>query len=146
MLENKGIVTAAFALLCLLAFAPLAIQADSLHDKGLIAQFSFGNHGRAIGVNEHFEQVTCESDNTLNLALQKPFGDVPYLLGMPSTGGRNIGFSIAAFHRGPRLGLVRPGSTAAVTQNPEPATMLLLGTGLTALAAVARKRTRRLPK
>jgi len=57
--------------------------------------------------------------------------------------GKHLGFSVAAVHNGPRLGIVRPQSPASATQNPEPATMVLLSTGLAAAGAFARKRGRR---
>ncbi|HEY2963775.1 MAG TPA: PEP-CTERM sorting domain-containing protein [Pyrinomonadaceae bacterium] len=58
--------------------------------------------------------------------------------------GKHLGFSVAAFHAGVRFGLANPpSSTASVTQNPEPTAMLLLGTGLAAVAAIARKKSRR---
>lgn len=55
--------------------------------------------------------------------------------------GKHRGFSVAV-HQGPRLGIVRP-STPALSQNPEPTAMVLLGTGLAAAAAFARKRNRK---
>jgi len=57
--------------------------------------------------------------------------------------GKHLGFSIAAFKQGPRLGIVRPQTPAAASQNPEPTAMVLLGTGLAAVAAFARKINRR---
>jgi len=56
--------------------------------------------------------------------------------------GKHLGFSLAAVNRGPRLGIVKPVSPS-VSQNPEPTAMVLLGTGLAAVAALARKRSRR---
>ena len=56
--------------------------------------------------------------------------------------GKHIGFSMTAVNRGPRLGIVKPLSPS-VTQNPEPTAMVLLGTGLAAVAALARKRSRK---
>ena len=58
--------------------------------------------------------------------------------------GKHLGFSVATVHRGPRLGIVRPESRSSVSQNPEPTTMVLLGTGLVAVAAFARKKRRQL--
>jgi hypothetical protein len=58
--------------------------------------------------------------------------------------GKHLGFSVAAFHPGVKFGLANPPtSTTSVTQNPEPTAMLLLGTGLAATAAIARKKSRR---
>ena len=56
--------------------------------------------------------------------------------------GKHIGFSMTAVNRGPRLGIVKPVSPS-VSQNPEPTAMVLLGTGLAAVAALARKKGRR---
>ena len=56
--------------------------------------------------------------------------------------GKHLGFSIAAFNRNPKLGIVRPQSPT-VSQNPEPTAMVLLGTGLAAVAAFARRQGRK---
>lgn len=58
--------------------------------------------------------------------------------------GKHLGFSMTSVNRGPRLGIVRPPApNVSVSQNPEPATMVLLGTGLAAAGAFARKKGRR---
>ena len=56
--------------------------------------------------------------------------------------GKHLGFSMTAVNRGPRLGIVQQQSPS-VSQNPEPTAMVLLGTGLAAVAAFARKRSRK---
>ena len=55
--------------------------------------------------------------------------------------GKHLGFSVTSVNRNPILGIVRP-QAPSVSQNPEPATMVLLGTGLAAVTAFARKRRR----
>ena len=58
--------------------------------------------------------------------------------------GKHLGFSVAAISKGPKLGIVRPSApTSSVSQNPEPTAMVLLGTGLAAVAAVARRKKNR---
>jgi hypothetical protein len=57
--------------------------------------------------------------------------------------GKHLGFSMSAVTRGPRLGIVKPISPSSVSQNPEPTAMVLLGTGLAAAAAFARKKSRK---
>jgi PEP-CTERM motif len=59
-----------------------------------------------------------------------------------SNSGKHVGFSIVAFKPGPRLGLVRP-QAPSVSENPEPTAMILLGTGLAAVAGLARKKSRK---
>jgi hypothetical protein len=59
-----------------------------------------------------------------------------------NTNGKNLGFSMTAVNRGPRLGIVKP-KLPGVSQNPEPTAMVLLGTGLAAVAAFARKKSRK---
>ena len=55
--------------------------------------------------------------------------------------GKHVGFSMAAHRRGPRLGIVRR-QPSAVSENPEPTAMVLLGTGLAAAGALARRKKR----
>ena len=57
--------------------------------------------------------------------------------------GKHLGFSMTSVNRGPRLGIVRPPASVDVSQNPEPTAMVLLGTGLAAVGAFARKINRK---
>lgn len=77
-----------------------------------------------------------------NIDIQR-VADTSYLFAgqFESNNGKHSGFSVA-IHQGPRLGIVRP-FTPSVTQNPEPTAMVLLGTGLAASAALARKVNRK---
>lgn len=74
-------------------------------------------------------------------------GDTGYLYAghFENNNGKHLGFSLSAVNRGPKLGIIRPQlpSQAAPSQNPEPTAMVLLGTGLAAAAAFARKLNRR---
>ena len=64
-----------------------------------------------------------------------------YLFAEHSNNGKHLGFSVASFRGGPKIGLVghNPGRSS-VTENPEPATMFLLGTGLAAVGAIIRRK------
>ena len=71
--------------------------------------------------------------------------DTGYLFAgnLENNNGKHRGFSVAVV-QGPRLGIVRPTTPAvSVTENPEPTAMVLLGTGLAAAAAFARKLNRK---
>ena len=67
-----------------------------------------------------------------------------YAAHFENNNGKHLGFSVAAT-KGVRLAIVLPpqAATAAPTQNPEPTAMVLLGTGLAAIGAIARKLKRR---
>ena len=86
--------------------------------------------------------IYAETHNLTVLDTQ--FDDTGYLYAgqFENNNGKHLGFSMAAVNRGPKLGIVRP-TTPTVTQNPEPTAMVLLGTGLAAVAAVARRKSRK---
>ena len=112
-----GIVSAAF----LLALASTA-RADMLH------------------VDIHLEKlIYAERHNLTSLDIQRAETGYLYAEHFENNNGKHLGFSMAAAHRGPRLGIVRP-PAPDVSQNPEPTAMVLLGTGLAAVAGLARKK------
>ena len=80
------------------------------------------------------------------IALESRSAEVGYLYAehFENNNGKHLGFSLSAVNRGPRLGIVKPISpNVSVSQNPEPTAMVLLGTGLAAVAAFARKKSRK---
>ncbi|HKY41872.1 MAG TPA: PEP-CTERM sorting domain-containing protein [Pyrinomonadaceae bacterium] len=80
------------------------------------------------------------------IALESRSAEVGYLYAehFENNNGKHLGFSLSAVTRGPRLGIVKPVSpNVSVSQNPEPTAMVLLGTGLAAIAAFARKKSRK---
>ncbi len=85
--------------------------------------------------------IYAESHNLTRLDDQSAGIDYLTTGHFENNNGKHLGFSVASVTRGPRLGIVKPQSPS-VSQNPEPTAMVLLGTGLAAAAAFARKRSR----
>lgn len=95
-----------------------------------------------VNVDMHLEKLMFAHNHHLN-SLGIEFQETGYLYAghFENNNGKHLGFSMSAVSRGPRLGIVRPQSPS-VSENPEPATMLLLGTGLAAAAGLVRKKGR----
>ena len=81
---------------------------------------------------------TQHNDFTV-LDIQRAEDGYLYAGSFENNNGKHLGFSVTAIRRGPSLGIVRP-LTPSVSQNPEPATMILLGTSLLAIAPLVRKK------
>jgi hypothetical protein len=93
-----------------------------------------------LHVDVHLEKrIFAERHNLASLDIQSAETGYLYAEHFENNNGKHLGFSIAAAHRGPRLGIVKP-QAPDVSQNPEPAAMVLLGTGLAAVAGIARKK------
>lgn len=94
-------------------------------------------------VDMQLERLIYAQNHGLN-SLSIEFQETGYLYAghFEDNNGKHSGFSMAAVTRGPRLGIVRP-QGPSVSENPEPATMILLGTGLAAAAGLKRRRSRR---
>ena len=96
-----------------------------------------------VQADKYLEKLMYAERHGLTV-LDNPSADSGYLYAehFENNNGKHLGFSIAAVNRGPRLGIVKDVSPS-VSQNPEPTAMVLLGTGLAAVAAFARKKSRR---
>lgn len=91
----------------------------------------------------HLEKlIYAERHNLTSLDIQSAETGYLYAEHFENNNGKHLGFSMAAAHRGPRLGIVRP-QAPGTSENPEPTAMVLLGTGLAAAAAFARKKNRK---
>ena len=112
---------------------------------GAFAFFTLVSTVRADAVHPRmdFEKLIYAQDHGLTVVdFQRVEEGYLYAGHFENNNGKHLGFSVTAIHRGPNLGIVRPQSPS-VTQNPEPATMILLGTSLLGLAPFVRNKVRR---
>lgn len=119
----RGIIAAAFCL----TFVS-AVRADSAH----------GEHMMMLE-----KMIFAERHNLSILDGQRFDTGYLYAAHFENNNGKHLGFSMASVRQGPRFSLVNPPSAPSVTENPEPTAMVLLGTGLAAAGAFARKLNRR---
>ena len=134
-----------------------SVRADRAHGDLTLEKLIFAEKHNLLGIDiqsvldttyeyvGHFENNNGKHlgfRNLTNIDIQR-VADTSYLFAgqFENNNGKHSGFSVA-IHQGPRLGIVRP-STPSVSQNPEPTAMVLLGTGLAAAAALARKVNRK---
>ena len=116
-----GIIATAF---CLMLTS--SVRADSNHGDLLLEKLIFAERHNLTEFNEQLFDT-----NYL------------YTAHFENNNGKHLGFSMAAVHQGPKSEIVKPPATTSVTQNPEPTAMVVLGTGLAAAAAWARKLNRK---
>ena len=110
---------------------------------GVVLSFAFAASSVSADPVQNFRLT--ESLNALeNMTLHLP--DVSraeehsaLFAGIQTNNGKHRGFTMSAIGPGLKFGLVK-GPQPSVTQNPEPATLLLLGTGLAAVGAAMRRR------
>jgi hypothetical protein len=97
-----------------------------------------------VHADMHLEKLIFAERYGLATVLDNQSAEIGYLYAehFENNNGKHLGFSMTAVNRGPRLGIVKPVSPN-VSQNPEPTAMVLLGTGLAAVAAFARKKGRK---
>ena len=117
----SGILSAAF---CLTLVS--SVRADSLHPDMQLEKLIFAERHLTV-----FDDIQG--------------AEIGYLYAghFENNNGKHLGFSMTSVNRGPKLGIVRPPAAIEVSQNPEPTAMVLLGTGLAAVGAFARKINRR---
>ena len=106
--------------------------------------------------------IFAQTHNLVDSNIESVDSGYVYTGHFENNNGKHLGFSMTSVNRGPRLGIVRQEAAGvsvlqngsvlqsvstlpnvSVSQNPEPATMVLLGTGLAAVGAFARKKGRK---
>jgi hypothetical protein len=124
-MSKKRVVTGLLGTVFLLTVVSSA-RADSLHSDLFL------------------EKLVYAENHNLTVLLDNQSAGVDYLYTghFENNNGKHLGFSMTSVQRGPRFGIVKPQSPDSATPNPEPTAMVLLGTGLAAVAGLARKRSR----
>ena len=123
-MSKTRVLTGIFGAVFCLAFVS-SVRADSLHADMLLEKLIFAER----------HNLTVFSDERAETGYL-------YAAHFDNNNGKHLGFSVSSVNRGPRLGIVRP-QLPATSQNPEPTAMVLLGTGLAAVGALARRKNRR---
>ena len=97
-----------------------------------------------VHADMHLEKLIFAERHGLATVLDNQSAEIGYLYAehFENNNGKHLGFSMTAVNRGPRLGIVKS-TSPSVSENPEPTAMVLLGTGLAAVAGLARKRSRK---
>ena len=104
-----------------------SVQADSLHPDMLLEKLFYADmHNLTV-----FDEAQRAETGYL------------YAAHFENNNGKHLGFSMTSVNRGPKLGIVKQPASVDVSQNPEPTAMVLLGTGLAAAGAFARKVNRK---
>lgn len=97
-----------------------------------------------VHADMYLEKLIFAERHALTTVLDNQGAEMGYLYAehFENNNGKHLGFSMTAVNRGPRLGIVKP-TSPSVSENPEPTAMVLLGTGLAAVASFARRKGRR---
>jgi len=123
--------------LCLGVFFVFALAATSARADAFCAD------DMVVKLNHHSEDHLLSLPDTSRAGIVHSFSE-----SFANNNGKHLGFSVASVNRGNKFGLFKPGHAngaggGGTTPNPEPAAVFLLGTGLAAVGAYARKKFRK---
>jgi hypothetical protein len=148
---------ACLGVLFLLTLTASSARADSFRTDDMVVKVN-NSEGHHLNFRDEVRAAMpslfaefFEGNNGLHLGL---FKNNAQDVGFESSTGKHHGFSVASANRGNKFGLFKGpaspnggggggGGTADTVPNPEPTAVLLLGTGLVAAGAFARKRFRK---
>jgi len=136
-------------LVCVLTLVS-SVRADSIHQPPGLEKFDFGDV-QTLGLpdidRENVSEFLSEhfaNNNGNHFGFVNSLDELGTAAGATGNNGKHLGFSVSSFHGGMKFGLANPRRpNATVNQNPEPTAMLLLGTGLAAVGAFARRARKR---
>lgn len=127
-----------------------SVRADSVHQPLGLQKFNLGDI-QALGLPDidranvsDFLAEHFANNNGNHFGFVNSLDAVGTAAGVAGNNGKHLGFSVSAFQGGVKFGLANPRRpNTTVNQNPEPTAILLLGTGLAAVGAFARRARRR---
>lgn len=149
-MRNAKTLAACLGVLFLLALTASSARADNIGAGDMIVKVN-NSEGHHLSFREQIQAEMpslfaefFEGNNGLHLGLVKNHLQD---LGFENNNAKNAGFSVSSANRGNKFGLFKGpaagGGSGAAVPNPEPAAVFLLGTGLAAAGAYARRRFRK---